>query len=310
MVHEGVSEALLGRALHTNEKMCAALEAWDATSTTAAALLESSEAILLDVAPAAVEHPPAAMPTTSTPRSNNPFGSSANPFSSANDLTMLHGPDVTTLQHEVQQLKAALEDAKTQHAQQLAAMQREHEGGIEVLRAQVSALRGQLADERRRAEKGTRRIAELAAALDDARGAQDALQARVRCACTGGVEHVAHGCACRQLGQEATSQQQEMEALQAQLHASAVADPEPRSHSAVEWRLLAGAKQAPSFSSARGGSRRGLAHADSFTSARDAVPQGEAAAELLAAYRRMPALRVRMTPQHFTSLVTTVSETW
>lgn len=336
MVLEGASEALIGRALETNEMMCATLDSWDAACASATALMaEASSALsprhvpeLLDVASPASQPPShpvddvcasspreaAPPPPTTAPRSstsnNNPFSSNTsnnNPFSSTNDLMMLQPPDVGALQQEMQALRVALEEAKAQHAQQLAAVRSEHEGAASTMRAQVSALRAQLVDERRRAEEGTRRIAELAAALEDARSAKDALQARVRYASASA--HVTTQCThlcLRELDQASSTQQQQVQVLQAQLHEQE--QPEPRSHSAVEWRLLKGASK-PSFSSTRGGSRRALAHADSFSTARDAVPQGQAA-ELLAAYRRMPALRVRLTPQHFASLVTTVSETW
>lgn len=132
----------------------------------------------------------------------------------------------------------------------------------------------------------------------------------------------------RQLDKTVASQQRQVEQLQAQLQSTQrIAHPPPpthptpatrpaetrtthRVHSAVEWSMLAGKQGHDIIHSdmvhASGG--RALAHTDSLSAAsnKGGIPQGADASALLAAYRRMPCLRVRFTPTHFASLVTTV----
>lgn len=173
--------------------LCAALDAWDAACTAMTSLMRtaaspSAASTVQDPTAPPYAAPPLAShavedvgsPPLGAPQPTRISSRSNNPFSSSNDLTMLQGAD-TALQQELQTLRATLDDVKTQHAQQMAAMRGELEGSVATMRAQVSALRAQLADERRRAEEGTRRIAELTSALHDTRDARDALQTRVRC---------------------------------------------------------------------------------------------------------------------------------
>lgn len=201
-MHEGVSELLLGRALETNEMMCAALDTWDATSASITTLMDAAPVAtspraavpdLLGVLQDPVPHsqPPAALlshpvedgaspPLTTVAAQPDSFCSN-NPFSSANDLTTLQGPDIAMLRQELQALRMTLDDTKAQHAQQMAAMRSELEGNVATMRAHVSALRAQLADERRRAEDSNQRIADLSTALSNAREERDEMDARMRC---------------------------------------------------------------------------------------------------------------------------------
>lgn len=110
----------------------------------------------------------------------------------------------------------------------------------------------------------------------------------------------------------------------------AVAPSAASNQSAVEWSMLVGGRPAydttqrissSSKSLLRTVTRRSLAGCDSFSAAstrqlatnlnassRDGADV--APAELLQAYRRMPALRVRFTPEHFASMVSAVAGEW